>query len=70
MKKYFYSIIVLAVFAIGFAASDETEKSEKSEEAEVAKVDSVPEEPIKDATPEEDPDVKPTFKIEVQSCRR
>lgn len=58
MKKYFYSIIVLAVFAIGFAASDETEKSEKSEEAEVAKVDSVPEEPIKDATPEEDPDVK------------
>ena len=58
MKKSFYSIFVLAIFAIGFAASDETESSEKSEGKDVTKDDSVSEEPIKDAAPEEDPDVK------------
>lgn len=31
MKKYFYSIFVMALFAVGFAASGDSEKSESKE---------------------------------------
>ena len=32
MKKYFYSILVMAIFAVGFAASDDSATEEVSKE--------------------------------------
>lgn len=54
MKKYFYSVLVLAVFAIGFTASEETEKSNGSEQKE----ETVKENKQEDSQPKENPDIQ------------
>ncbi|MBO7539869.1 MAG: hypothetical protein J6T44_11360 [Prevotella sp.] len=56
MKKYFYSMLVLAVFAIGFTASDETKASKDSEE-EVTE-EKVREKTSEESQPKENPDIQ------------
>lgn len=41
MKKYFYSVLVLALFAIGFAASDDSESSSVSLEDVPANMETI-----------------------------
>lgn len=57
MKKYFYSMLVLAVFALGFTASDETKSPKDFEQEEVTEKEAqvITSE---ESQPEEDPDVK------------
>ena len=56
MKKYFYSMLVLAVFAIGFTASDETKASKDSEEEMTE--EKVREKTSEESQPKENPDVQ------------
>lgn len=39
MKKYFYSVLIMAIFAIGFAASDDSESSEKGKQEQTRKTE-------------------------------
>lgn len=57
MKKYFYSMLVLAVFAIGFTASDETKTPKDSEQEKVTE-EKVQEKTSEKSQPKENPDVQ------------
>lgn len=57
MKKYFYSMLVLAVFVIGFTASDETKAPKDSEQEKVTE-EKAQEKTPEESQPKENPDIQ------------